>query len=166
MADILKLTALHLAGDHRQTGVLALQGLHAGKLIGADDPLALGIQGRRLPIHGADVLDLAIEVGIPRRGQPIAPPMRLERPLFKRRAAWRSEISATMPRRLISSAISRPVHWLMGRPEHSGASQASAMILATCASVMRTGLPERGASIKRSSTLRSSSVTACKPSQR
>src|SRR5512143_1646388 len=72
----------------------------------------------------------ASQVSIPRRGQPIAPAVRLLGPLFKSRAAWRSEISETMPRRLISAAISRPVHWLMGRPERSGASQASATILA------------------------------------
>lgn len=41
--------------------------------------------------------------------------MRLQIPFFKMRAAWRAEIVGRMPRRMTSSAISRPVQWLMGR---------------------------------------------------
>jgi hypothetical protein len=37
-------------------------------------------------------------------------------------------MDSTMPRRVISSAISRPVQWVMGRSDCSGASQARATI--------------------------------------
>jgi hypothetical protein len=59
--------------------------------------------------------------------------MRFEIPLFSNRPAWRAEIVSQMPRRSISSAISLPVHWLIGRcAEPSwGDSQASAMISGT-----------------------------------
>ena len=55
-----------------------------------------------------------------------------------------------MPRARTSAAISRSLHWLIGRPERAGASQASATIRQTCSSVMRAGVPERGASVSRS----------------
>ena len=87
VTNIFKLTALHLSGHHGQARVLALQGLHARQLIGAHDPLALGIQARRLAIHRADVLDFVLEIGIPRWGQPIAPAVGLQCPLFRSRAA-------------------------------------------------------------------------------
>jgi hypothetical protein len=54
--------------------------------------------------------------------------MRLEVPLLSSRAAWRGEMVATMPRAVISSAISRLLHWLIGRPAVIGAAQARATI--------------------------------------
>jgi len=81
--------------------------------------------------------------------------MRLKIPLFRSRAAWRGEIASTMPRRVTSSAISRAVHWLIGRPDAGGASQARPMMAQTCSAPMRAGGPGRGASAKRSALLRS-----------
>jgi hypothetical protein len=68
-----------------------------------------------LVVHCADRSYGFLPLLIHRRSQPRADQMRLEVPFFKSRAACRGEICATMPRRLTSSAISRPVHWLIGR---------------------------------------------------
>lgn len=67
-----------------------------------------------------------------------------------------------MPRFLISSAISRPVQWLIGRPESSGSSQAIAMIWHTWSAVIRAGAPGRGMSSKRSSMPSSLIGTGCR----
>ena len=67
---------------------------------------------------------------------------------------------------MISSANSRLVHWLIGRPHWLGASQARDMIWQTCSGVIRAGAPGRGASRNLSSILRSSRMAACSPSQR
>ena len=64
---------------------------------------------------------------------------------------------STMFRAIISSAISRPVHWLMGRPDFSGDSHASASNRQRWSAVIRMGPPGRGRSSSRSSTLSSSS---------
>ena len=77
--------------------------------------------------------------------------------LFKSLAACRGEIVSTMLRAIISSAISRPVHWLMGRPDFSGDSHASASNKQRWSAVIRMGPPARGRSASRSSTLSSSS---------
>src|SRR5512147_1944915 len=166
MADILEFPALHLTRRQWQAWVLAFQRLHAGQLIGADPPFALVSPVRCLSIQGTDVLDFGKDVCRRRRRQPIAHPVRLQRPLFNSRAAWRPEICATMPRGWSSSAISRAVHWLMGRPARSGASQASARIQQTGSSVSRAGVPGRGTSVKRSATLSSSPATAWRANQR
>jgi len=60
-----------------------------------------------------------------------------------------------MPRFITSSAISRLVQWLMGRPESSGCSQAMASILHRWSVVILGGAPGRGKSSRRSSTLKS-----------
>ena len=60
-----------------------------------------------------------------------------------------------MPRLTISSAISRLVQWVMGRPDWLGASQAMAAMAQICSGVIRGRLPERGASRRRSSKLNS-----------
>ena len=65
-----------------------------------------------------------------------------------------------MPRRTTSSASSRPVHWLIGRPVVAGGSQASATIRQTCSGVIRAGAPGLGASASRSATPSSASGTA------
>jgi hypothetical protein len=55
-----------------------------------------------------------------------------------------------MPRLMASSATSRGVQWLIGRPEHSGGSHASAMIWHHCSALTVAGVPGRGASWRRS----------------
>jgi hypothetical protein len=77
--------------------------------------------------------------------------------LFKSLAACLGEIVSTIWRAIISSAISRPVHWLIGRPDCSGASQANASSWQRWSAVIRGGPPGRGRSSSRSSTLTSSS---------
>ena len=59
---------------------------------------------------------------------------------------------STMPRPMISSASSRALHWLMGRSESAGISQARAMIWQICSGVIRAGRPDLGASRGRSHT--------------
>src|SRR5215208_1675171 len=167
VADVLELAPLDLARGERQAGVLALERLDAGQLVGADAPLAALGEGGRIAIEGADIGDFGVELGIGRRrGQPVADQVRSEIPLFNRRAAWRGEIVSTMPRRTISAANSVVLHWLIGRPDALGASQASATIRATCSGVIRAGVPERGASASRAATLRSASAAPPKLSQR
>jgi hypothetical protein len=58
-----------------------------------------------------------------------------------------------MPRPMISSASSRALHWLIGRSESVGISQARAMIWQICSGVIRAGRPDLGASANRSTTL-------------
>jgi hypothetical protein len=70
----------------------------------------------------------------------------------KKRPTWRSEIVVTIPRLRASSASSRGVQWLMGRPDTSGASQATAMLWHHCSALKGAGAPGRGASCKRSAT--------------
>src|SRR5215207_9812245 len=72
----------------------------------------------------------------------------------------------TMPRCLISAAISRLVHWLIGRCESLGDSQANATIWQTCSAVIVSGLPGRGASIRRSMIGKSSKLAGFAASQR
>src|SRR6266550_216627 len=49
-----------------------------------------------------------------------------------------------MPRRTISSANSRWLHWLIGRSESAGFSHARAIIWHTCSGVNFAGAPSRG----------------------
>ena len=72
----------------------------------------------------------------------------------------------TIPRPMISAAISRPVQWVMGRSDCSGASQARATIWQTCSAVTRGVRPARGASASRSSRLSSSRGIGWKAIQR
>jgi hypothetical protein len=79
--------------------------------------------------------------------------VRLQRGLFfKNRPTLRGEIVATMPRFWTSSASSRLVQWLIGRPDCSGGSQATAMIWTICSGLKVAGFPGRGASSRISST--------------
>jgi len=73
---------------------------------------------------------------------------------------------ATMPRLTASSAISRPVHWLIGRADSAGASQANAMSRQVCSLLIRQGPPGRGASSSRSATLNAVNGSVPKSSQR
>lgn len=87
-------------------------------------------------------------------------------PFFSSLDAWRGEIVSAMQRLMISSAISLPVHWLMGRPASSGFSQANCAIWQIWLAVKRGGVPGLGRSSKRSSMLKSSSEIGCNSSQR
>ena len=51
-----------------------------------------------------------------------------------------------MPRLTTSSASSWAVQWVMGRPDFSGGSQATARIWVTCSGVNLPGAPGRGSS--------------------
>jgi hypothetical protein len=51
---------------------------------------------------------------------------------------------------MASSAISRWLHWLIGRPLSDGFSQVIATIAQICSAVYVGGFPERGASASRS----------------
>ena len=70
----------------------------------------------------------------------------------------------TIPRLLTSSATSRPIHLLRGRlmlgSALVGDSQARAMIRHTCSALMSAGRPARGASVRRSVTVRSTGEIA------
>src|SRR3989442_6432716 len=76
--------------------------------------------------------------------------VRLKPPFFSSRAACRGEMCSTMPRAITSSAISRPVHWLIGRPAFLGFSHANAAIWQRCSTVIVGFTPGHGASCKRS----------------
>src|SRR5712692_2432398 len=108
--------------------MLALQGLHTGQLIQADRafPLCSALGGTCIQLTALDTLFVSPLIG--NLGYPVAEPVRLQPPFLSSRAACRGEICSTMPRAFISSAISRPVHWLIGRPALAGASQAKAAI--------------------------------------
>src|SRR5207245_6392839 len=115
-------------------------------------------------IQVADGFDLPFALGIVWRRQPVADQVRLEIPFFNRRAACRGEICWMIPRAIASSAISRPVHWLMGRA--LGCSQAIAINWQVCSALIWLFLPGRGTSLSRSCTARSASATGCQASQR
>ena len=83
-------------------------------------------------------------------------------PLFPRRAACRGEICLIIPRRITSSAISRPVHWLIGRS--LGCEHPIAITWQICSAVIWLLLPGRGTSRSRSCTDRSASAMFCKAS--
>src|SRR3989454_5533260 len=117
-----------------------------------------------LLIQGTERFHRVVAVLIDWRGEPIADEMRLEVPLFSRRAACRGEICSMMPRRITSSAISRPVQWLIGRS--LGCSQAIAIIWHVCSAVIWDGRPGRGTSANRSLIGNSSNEAACKPIHR
>src|ERR687886_414533 len=166
MPDVLKFAARDLARCQRQARMLALQRLHPGQFIRAHRAFALLRTGWCLTIDRTDGADCLRQVLIRGRGQPVAAQLRLEIPFLSRRAAWRSEIFGTMPRLITSSAISRPVHWEIGRPASLGASQARATIWQRCCAVIWMGRPARGTSLRRSSKERSASGMGAKASQR
>ena len=128
MPGILELTAQDMACLHGQVRMFALQRLHPGQLIGADGAFSsLGpLGGRRVELTPLD--NFLAALGIWDGCEPVAEAVRLKPPFFSSRAACRGEICLRIPRAITSSAISRPVHWLMGRPALAGASQAKAAI--------------------------------------
>src|SRR5712692_825663 len=160
----IRIRAARLCLEPGESRMLALQGLHPGQLVGNDHLFALLGQTGRLLIQGTDCFHCFVPMFIDRRGQPVADQMRLEIPFFNSRAACRGEICLMMPRAITSSAISRPVQWLIGRS--FGCSQAIAIIWQVCSAVICEGRPGRGTSERRSLTDTSSSATACQPIQR
>jgi hypothetical protein len=108
--------------------MLALKGLDSGQFVATHGALSLLSALCGLPVDFTHVAYLGLKVGIIGWRQPVTDAMGLQIPLLSSRCAWRGEIVATMPRCMSSSAISRPVHWLMGRPDFSGAAQANATI--------------------------------------
>src|SRR5215216_6391478 len=152
MALVFELAPLDLTGCHRQPRCDALQRLNAGHLIDRDRAMAV-IGGSRGFVDDADVGALGVEGGIGLRRQPITDAVRLEIGLFfKKRPTERCEMRSTRPRRIASSAISRWLHWLIGRSLSDGFSQVIAITAQICSAVYVAGAPDRGASASRSRT--------------
>ena len=128
MPHVLELAPQHVAWLHGQVGMLALQGLYASQLIHTDRALSLLGPLRGMCIHLTPLNNFLVALRIGHFGQPIAEAVRLQAPFLSSRAACRGEICETMPRAFTSSAISRPVQWLIGRPDLAGASHAKAAI--------------------------------------
>ncbi len=153
MPNILKFPPQDMPWLHGQVGVFAFQGLHPCQLVHADRSFSLSGSLCGLCIDLTPLDDFLLPLGVFFLAEPIAKAVRLEAPLFSSRAAWRGEICVTMPRATSSSAISRPVHWLIGRPIFAGAEHASAAICARCCAVNLGTAPGRGASSKRCNKL-------------
>ena len=134
MALILEFASLHFSGGQRQSWMFALKRLNAGELVCAHRPLALLSQGRRIVIDRTNALDDDFFLRICWWGEPVADQMGLQVPLFKSRAACRGEMCWMMPRCITSSAISRPVQCVIGRP--LGCSHANAINWQVCSIVM------------------------------
>ncbi len=128
MPHVLELAPQHMAGLHRQVRMFALQSLHPSQFIHADSALSLlgPFRGTGIHLTSLDNFLVALLIGYLR--QPVAEAVRLQAPFLSSRAACRGEICSTIPRAFTSSAISRPVHWLIGRPDLAGASHAKAAI--------------------------------------
>ena len=144
MPAILELLPLGLARGRRLIGGGAFERLDAAQLIGAERPFAPCRQAGCVPIELTQIRHFGVKVGIIRAVQPGAHPMGFEIPLFTSRAACRGEMWGTILRRTASSAISRPDHSVIGRPDSVGASQAIRTIWHTCVSVIWSGRPGRG----------------------
>src|SRR5207247_5314350 len=152
VAAIFELAPFDLARRHRKPRRDALQRLDAGHLVDGYRAMGLVGSGRNL-VDLADVGALGIERRIGLRGQPVTDPMRLKVSFFfKKRPTERCEICGMMPRRITSSAISRWLHWLIGRSLSSGRSHVSATTAQICSGVYVGGFPERGASASLSAT--------------
>src|SRR3974390_1808545 len=152
MALVLELAAFDLARHHRQARRNALQGLNAGHFVDGDRAVSVISPGRGL-VNSTDIGAFAIERRIRLWRQPIADAMRLEVCLFfKKRPTERCEIFGTRPRRMASSAISRWLHWLIGRSLSDGFSHVIATTAQICSGVYVGGAPDRGASESRSQT--------------
>jgi hypothetical protein len=128
MPDILEFPAQDPPWLHGQVRGLGFQGLYARHFIRAHHSFSSFSSFLSRLIQVIDVCDFLLRLRIGFGVQPVAHHVRLERPPFSSRAAWRAEIVSTMPRAINSSAISRPVHWLIGRPAFSGASHTTCSI--------------------------------------
>ena len=100
--------------------------------------------GRGL-IDSTDVGAFGVESRIRLRGQPVTDAMGLEVSLFfKKRPTERCDMFGTRPRRMASSAISRWVHWLIGRSLSDGFSHVIATTAQIARACMSVGLPIAG----------------------
>jgi hypothetical protein len=152
VALVFELASLDLARHHGKARRGALQCLNAGHLVDGDREAGVLGAGRGL-VDRTDVGALGIEGGIRLRGQPVTDAMGLEVGLFfKKRPTERCEMFGTRPRRIASSAISRWLHWLMGRSLSDGFSHVIATTAQICSGVNVAGAPDRGASASRSQT--------------
>src|ERR1051325_5067614 len=152
VAAVLELTPLDLARHHRQSWRDALERLNAGHLVDGDDAMSIIGAGPGF-VDRADVCALGIESRIRLRGQPVADTVRLEVCLFfKKRPTERCEMLGMRPRRMASSAISRWLHWLIGRSLSDGFSHVIATRAQICSAVNVAGAPERCRSASRSET--------------
>jgi hypothetical protein len=128
VANVLELTAFDFARGHGQSWMFPFQRLHPGQLICADGSLSLLMALGCSAVGLAHVSHFGVKVRIVRWRQPVADAVGLQIPFFSSLWACRGDIVSTIPRRVISSAISQPLHWLMGRPDFSDASHANAVI--------------------------------------
>ena len=110
MPDVFELALQNMARLHGQVGIFALHGLYASQLIQADRAFPILRPFRRAPIQLTPLHNFLVALFIGHLRQPIAEAVRLQTPFLSRCAACRGEICATIPRRMTSSAISRPVH--------------------------------------------------------
>jgi hypothetical protein len=78
VANVLELAPFDLAGDEREPGMLALQGLDPGHLVRTHGPLPLLGAAQRPVVDRIDLGDLRPQLLIGRRSQPVADEMRLE----------------------------------------------------------------------------------------
>src|SRR5260370_5336087 len=152
VALIFEVASLDLARRQRQPRRDALQRLNAGHFVDGDRAMSVIGAGCGL-VNRTDIRALAIKGGIRFRGQPVTDAMGLEVCLFfKKRPTERCEMFGTRPRRMASSAISRWVHWLIGRSLSDGFSHVIASTAQICSGVYVAGAPDRGASASRSQT--------------
>ena len=128
MSNVLELAPQHMARLHRQVRMFTLQSLHPSQFIHTDRAFSLLGPFGYACIHLTPLDNFLVPLLIGNLGQPVTEAVRLEAPFLSSRPACRGEICSTMPRAFISSAISRPVHWLIGRPDLAGASHAKAAI--------------------------------------
>ncbi len=122
MPNVLEFPAFDFAWSHWQAWMFAFQRLNASHFVRAHHGFAFFCQFWSLVIQLIDVFNLLIEPFILFfvRRQPVTDQVRLETPFLSSRDAWRGEMLAKIPRCTISSAISLPVHWLIGLPDFSG----------------------------------------------
>jgi hypothetical protein len=162
-----KLPSRNLARPCRQVWSQSLQCLNVRQLVGAHGPLDLPRAFGRAPIDGTHVSDLLATIGVGGGGKPIAHSMGLQVDRFSTTATHGAgEMRSVMPRRAISSASSRWLHWLIRRPEPLGCLHAKAMIWHTRSGLSRGCAPGRAASASRSRTLTFASASAGQATQR
>src|SRR5712692_7891397 len=150
MPLVLKFTSEHMSRLHRQIGMGSFQCLHARHLIHTDRSFPIFCSYHCSCIEIAPFHYLLFSLFILFGGEPIPELMRFQPFFLSNRAACLGEIFSTIPRAFISSAISRPVHWLIGRSACDGASHANTAIWHRCSSVILDGFPGRWTSSKRS----------------
>src|SRR3974377_2341236 len=158
VALVFEFAPFDFARHHRQARRCALQCLNAGHLVDGDGAASIRRSGRGL-VNLTDVRAFGVESRIRLRGQPVTDAMGLEVCFFFKKSPTEScERFGTRPRFMASSAISRWLHWLMGRSLSDGFSHAIAINAQICSGVYVGGAPDRGASVSRSQTERFSSA--------